>query len=103
MRIKTHQKKNTFVTLISEENETRNKNPAIFFTLQNFLAGAPQPWPKALRLWARCQHPNQKPAPSSAQGSEALGQVLAPKPKINVYGIAWLSIASYSVLWYDII
>ena len=29
----------TFVTLISEENETRNKNPANFFTLQNFLAG----------------------------------------------------------------
>ena len=64
---------------------------------------APQPWPRALRLWARCQHPNQKPAPSSAQGSEALGQVLAPKPKISVYGIAWLSIASYSVVWYDII
>ena len=64
---------------------------------------APQPWPGALRLWARCQHPNQKPAPSSAQGSEALGQVLAPKPKISVYGIAWLSIASYSVVWYDII
>ena len=39
MRIKTHQKKSTFVTLISEENETRNKNPANFFTLQNFLAG----------------------------------------------------------------
>ena len=35
MRIKTHQKKSTFVTLISEENETRNKNPANFFTLQN--------------------------------------------------------------------
>ena len=32
MRIKTHQKKSTFVTLISEENETRNKNPANFFT-----------------------------------------------------------------------
>ena len=36
---KLTKKTSTFVTLISEENETRNKNPANFFTLQNFLAG----------------------------------------------------------------